>query len=133
MHLWQTPAVLMCCGASGVGYHPPLGTLPCFVPRATNAPSVLCLPIVLLLLPCGPFLCVCDLGSTLKAIRMEEGAKGRRLTAAERQELMSNPAKLVKTLLAPLGVLYSGLKPAAIETAASQAVSALGTGCLLTH
>lgn len=59
---------------------------------------------------------------TLKAIRMQESSKGRRLTAAERQELLSNPVKLVQTLLGPLGVLYSGLKPAAIETVASQAI-----------
>jgi hypothetical protein len=55
---------------------------------------------------------------------MQESSKGRRLTASERQELLSNPVKLVQTLLGPLGVLYSGLKPAAIETVASQAVSA---------
>lgn len=54
---------------------------------------------------------------------MQEVNKGRRLTAQERQELLSNPVKLLQTLLGPLGVLYSGLKPAAIETVASQAVS----------
>lgn len=54
---------------------------------------------------------------------MQESSKGRRLTPQERQELMRDPAKLLRTLLGPLGVLYSGLKPAAIETAASQAVS----------
>lgn len=54
---------------------------------------------------------------------MQESSKGRKLTAAERQELLSNPLKLIQTLLGPLGVLYSGLKPAAIETVASQAVS----------
>lgn len=59
---------------------------------------------------------------TLKAIRMQESSKGRRLTPQERSELMRHPAKLLRTLLGPLGVLYSGLKPAAIETAASQAI-----------
>jgi hypothetical protein len=54
---------------------------------------------------------------------MQESSKGRKLTAQERQELMRSPAKLLQTLLGPLGVLYSGLKPAAIETVASQAVS----------
>lgn len=54
---------------------------------------------------------------------MQESSKGRRLTAQERQELMRSPVKLLQTLLGPLGVLYSGLKPAAIETVASQAVS----------
>jgi hypothetical protein len=54
---------------------------------------------------------------------MQESSKGRTLTAQERQELMRSPVKLLQTLLGPLGVLYSGLKPAAIETVASQAVS----------
>jgi hypothetical protein len=53
---------------------------------------------------------------------MRESSQGRRLTSQERQELMSNPVKLLQTLLGPLGVLYSGLKPAAIETVASQGV-----------
>lgn len=70
--------------------------------------------------PVPPHVC-----STLKAIRMQESSQGRRLTPQERQELMRDPAKLLRTLLGPLGVLYSGLKPAAIETAASQAVSDL--------
>lgn len=56
---------------------------------------------------------------------MEEGAKGRRLSAAERAELARSPAKLVAALLPSLGTLYSGFKPAAVETAASNAVSAL--------
>lgn len=59
---------------------------------------------------------------TLQAIRMEEGSKGRSLSAAERLELMTNPVKLLQTLLPQLGVLYSGLQPAAIETTASNAI-----------
>lgn len=54
---------------------------------------------------------------------MQESSKGRKLTPQERQELMRSPVKLLRTLLGPLGVLYSGLKPAAVETVASQAVS----------
>lgn len=73
----------------------------------------------------GPTAAPLHVCSTLKAIRMQESSKGRRLTPQERQELMRDPAKLLRTLLGPLGVLYSGLKPAAIETAASQAVSDL--------
>jgi len=56
---------------------------------------------------------------------MQESSKGRKLTPQERRELLNNPVKLLQTLLGPLGVLYSGLKPAAIETAASQAVRVL--------
>lgn len=54
---------------------------------------------------------------------MEEGSKGRSLSAEERRELMRNPIKLLQTLLPSLGALYSGLQPAAIETTASNAVS----------
>jgi hypothetical protein len=61
--------------------------------------------------------------STLQAIRMEEGAKGRKLSVQERHQLLTNPLKLLQAVLPSVGTLYSGLKPAAVETAASNAVS----------
>jgi hypothetical protein len=79
--------------------------------------------------PLLPFV-LCVHCSTLKAIRMQETSKGRKLTAQERQDLMRSPLKLLQTLLGPLGVLYSGLKPAAIETVASQAVSGTALACV---
>eukprot|EP00878_Enallax_costatus_P019269 GHUV01020325.1.p1 GENE.GHUV01020325.1~~GHUV01020325.1.p1 ORF type:complete len:289 (+),score=89.62 GHUV01020325.1:238-1104(+) len=59
---------------------------------------------------------------TLQAIRAAENTKGRQLSAQERRELLSSPAKLLQALLPTLGTLYSGLQPAAIETTASNAI-----------
>jgi adenine nucleotide transporter 17 len=63
---------------------------------------------------------------TLQAIRAVKEERGAKYSSEDAKELLRNPSKVIAALLRRsarnVGVLYAGLKPAAVETASSSAI-----------